>query len=66
VGCGLGSSFAKDGKEEESGSGLAHFWTGPSFVEVLRLDSVSAVKSLPIMGGRHSRRRASPVETVCS
>jgi hypothetical protein len=62
VGCGLGYSSAKDGKEEGSRSGLAPFWTGPSFVEVLRSDLVSAVKSLTIMGGRHSRRRASPVE----
>jgi hypothetical protein len=62
VGCGLGSLFVKDGKEEGSRSGLAPFWTGPSFVVVLRSDLVSAVKSLPIVGGRHSRRRASPVE----
>jgi hypothetical protein len=61
VGCGLGSSSAKDGKDEGSRSGLAPFWTGPSFVEVLRSDSISAVKPLPIVGGRHSRRRALPV-----
>jgi hypothetical protein len=62
VGCSLGSSSAKDGKEEGSRSSLAPFWTGPSFVEVLRSDSVSAVKSLPIVGGRHSKRRASLME----
>jgi hypothetical protein len=62
VGCGLGSSYAKDGKEEGSRSGLASFWMGPSFVEVLRSDLISAVKSLPIVGGCHSRRRALPVE----
>jgi len=58
----FGFLVCKDGKEEGSRSGLAPFWTGPSFVEVLRSDLVSAVKSLTIMGGRHSRRRASPVE----
>jgi hypothetical protein len=31
-------------------------------VEYLRSDSISAVKSLPIVGGRHPRRRALPVE----
>lgn len=62
VGCELGSSSAKDGKEEGFRLGLAPFWTRPSFVEMLRSDSVFAVKSLPIVGGHHSRRRALPVE----
>jgi hypothetical protein len=59
----FGFLVCKDGKEEGSRSGLAPFWTGPSFVEVLRSDLVSAVKSLPIVGGCHSRRRALSMES---
>jgi hypothetical protein len=65
AGCGSGSSLASVktvGKEEEVRPGLAPLWKGPSFVEVLRSGSVSAVKKEPIVGGRHSRWRASPEE----
>jgi hypothetical protein len=58
AGCGSGSSLAlvkTVGKEEEVRPGLAPLWKGPSFVEVLRFGSVSAVKKEPIVGGRHSR-----------
>jgi hypothetical protein len=65
VGCRFGSSLAlvkKDRKEEEVRSGLPPFWKGPSFVEVLRLGSVSAVKKVPIVGGRLSGWMASLAE----
>jgi len=64
AGCGSGSSLASVktvGKEEEVRPGLAPLWKGPSFVEVLRSGSFSAVKEL-IVGGRHSGWRASPKE----
>jgi hypothetical protein len=64
AGCGSRSSLASVkivGKEEEVRPGLAPLWKGPSFVEVLRSGSVSAMKE-PIVGGRHSGWRASPEE----
>jgi hypothetical protein len=48
--------------EEEVRLSLAPLWKGPSFVEVLRSGSVSAVKKKPIVGGRHSGWMASPKE----
>jgi hypothetical protein len=65
VGCGFGSSLAsvkEDGKEEEVRLGLAPLWKGPSFVEILRSSSVSAVKRAPIVQGRQFGWRASPAE----
>jgi hypothetical protein len=41
---------------------LAPKWTGPSFAEVLRSDSTTAVKALPIVGGGRSWLRASLAE----
>jgi hypothetical protein len=46
-----------DGKEEEAKLGLAPYWKGPSFVEVLRSVTV------PIAGGSRSRLRALSTET---
>jgi hypothetical protein len=53
AGCGSRSSLASVktvGKEEEVRPGLAPLWKGPSFVEVLRSSSVSAVKNVRIVG----------------
>jgi hypothetical protein len=70
AGCGSGSSLASVktvGKEEEVRPGLAPLWKGPSFVEVLRFGSVSAVKKEPIVGvvipGGGLRRRSSVLLT---
>lgn len=38
--------------------GLAPKWTRPSFVEVLRSDSITVAKALPIVGGDRSWLRA--------
>jgi hypothetical protein len=63
AGCGSESSLASvKTVEEEVRPGLAPLWKGPSFVEVLRSGSVSAVKKEPIVGGRHLGWMASPEE----
>jgi hypothetical protein len=65
VGCGLGSSSTSEKKvmkDVQPTLGLAPKWTGPSFVEVLRLDSTTTVKALPIVGGSRSWLRASLAE----
>jgi len=51
-----------DGEVEGSVLGLAPKWTGPSFVEVLRLGSVTVVKEMFFMEGRRSSLRDSLVE----
>jgi hypothetical protein len=61
MGCGLGSSSTSEKKvvkDVRPTLGLAPKWTGPSFTEVLRSDSTTAVKVLPIVGGGRSWLRA--------
>jgi hypothetical protein len=65
VGCGLGSSSTSEKKVLKgvrSTLSLAPKWTGPSFAEVLRSDSTTVAKALPIVGGGRSWLRASLVE----
>jgi hypothetical protein len=65
VGCGLSSSSTSEKKVVKDGRptlGLAPKWTGPSFVEVLRSDSTTVVKALPMVGGGRSWLRASLAE----
>jgi hypothetical protein len=65
VGCGLGSSSTsgkKAVKDVRPTLGLAPKWMGPSFAEVLRSDSTTAAKTMPIVGGGCSCLRASLAE----
>jgi hypothetical protein len=62
VGCGLGSSSTSEKKVVKGvrpNLGLAPKWMGPSFAEVLRSNSFTTVKALPIVGGGCSWLRAS-------
>lgn len=62
VGCGLGSSPTSKKKVVKGVRPTLHLapkWTGPSFAEVLRSDSTTAAKALPIVGGGRSWLRAS-------
>jgi hypothetical protein len=65
MGCGLGSSSTSEKKvvkDVRPTLGWAPKWTGPSFAKVLRLDSTTAAKALPIVGGGCSWFRASLAE----
>jgi hypothetical protein len=67
VGCGLGyssTSEKKAVKDVRPTLGLAPKWTGPSFAEVLRSDSTTAAKTMPIVGDDRSWLRAS-LATPC-
>jgi hypothetical protein len=67
VGGGLGSystSEKKAVKDVRPTLGLAPKWTGPSFAEVLRSDSTTAAKKIPIVGDGRSWLRAS-LATPC-
>jgi hypothetical protein len=67
VGGGLGSSSTSEKKVVEDVRptlGLAPKWTGPSFVEVLRSDSTTVAKTMPIVGDGRSWLRAS-LATPC-
>jgi hypothetical protein len=62
VGCGLGSSSTSEKKAVKDVRpimGLAPKWTGPFFVEVLRSDSTTVAKTMPIVGDGRSWLRAS-------
>jgi len=62
VGCGLGSSSTSEKKAVKDVRpilGLAPKWTGPSFAELLRSDSTTAAKTMPIVGDGRSWLRAS-------
>jgi hypothetical protein len=62
VGCGLSSSSTSEKKAVKDVRpilGLAPKWTGPSFVEVLRSDSTTVAKTMPIVGDGRSWLRAS-------
>jgi len=61
VGCGLGSSSTSEKKDVNGVRptlGLAPKWMRPSFAEVLRSDSTTVAKALPIVGGGRSWLRA--------
>jgi len=58
----LHESVENKGKEVEAWPGLVPFTKGPSFVEALKVGSAVVVKKVPIMGGRFSGRKVTPVE----
>jgi hypothetical protein len=67
VGGGLGSSSSSEKKAVEDVRptlGLAPKWTGRSFAEVLRSDSTTVAKTMPIVGDGRSWLRAS-LATPC-
>jgi hypothetical protein len=58
----LGSSSTSEKKvveEDRLTLGLAPKWTGPSFAEVVRADSTTVAKKMPIVGDGRSGLRAS-------